>query len=891
MHRIDLRIVTRGGDTRWIGHVCQPVYGADGAWLGTRGSNRDITDRKHAEARQAELLEQVRAERDVTATLAARIEREWNLLETIMDNTATGLAYLDPEFNFVRVNQAYAAQSGYHPAEMIGRNHFGLFPHDENRAIFERVRDSGEAAEFKAREFEHANQPQRGVTYWDWTLVPVKDQVGGVRGLVLSLTDATGRVHAARQQERHLSRLHTLLECAREVVAEQTVAGLLQRVIDAARELTEGQIGTAGYGYRTGTFLVAASSRAAGAPQCPAGETFRTERGGVYLDILNSPVPLQWSDDELRSHPQWWGLPDGHAPLRGLLGARLVGRDGQADGLIMVTDKVSGGEFTAEDAAVLGHLAALASIALQQIEARHDAERRAAELDAVFEAMVDSVIVYDAAGIPVRANRAALDLHGLDPVGIDRQVLAHRMGIVHPDGSPVDLEQTTSSRALRGERVAGERFVYTTAAGQTRYVVTAGAPMSDDGKILGAVVVWHDVTDREQLLAENRRQREFLERLIDSAPIGIAVVSGPEQRYEMVNEAYRAIVPSPDVPVLGRPVAEVFPGAMLDLLDEVYRTRCVVSFREQAVTLEPGREVTYWNGDHVPLCSPNGEVERIVILAHQVTEQVRARRRIEEISAQAQQRADELDAVFDAMADAVVVVDAEGVAIKANPAALELAGEDPVGHRWAHYVQALRAHRSDRQLVSTDELAMTRALAGETVREHRFSIVDRLGRAHTVLVSGGPLRDRGEVTGAVMVWHDVTRAERAERARDQLIGQLEAERARLKAILDNAPEGIVVADEEGRILFTNPAADRLYAHPVPFGQAYDSHAVFEVCAPDGTPYQPRDLPLTRSALDGETWQDLAMSIAWPDGQRRHILVNTSPIVGSEGRVTGAVGVF
>ncbi len=46
---IDLRIVTAGGETRWISHHCQPVFGRDGSWLGRRISNREITGRKLAE--------------------------------------------------------------------------------------------------------------------------------------------------------------------------------------------------------------------------------------------------------------------------------------------------------------------------------------------------------------------------------------------------------------------------------------------------------------------------------------------------------------------------------------------------------------------------------------------------------------------------------------------------------------------------------------------------------------------------------------------------------------------------------------------------------------------------------------------------------------------------
>ena len=54
---LQFRIITKNGKERWIEHVCQPVHGAEGQWLGRRASNRDITERKLAQdklARQAE---------------------------------------------------------------------------------------------------------------------------------------------------------------------------------------------------------------------------------------------------------------------------------------------------------------------------------------------------------------------------------------------------------------------------------------------------------------------------------------------------------------------------------------------------------------------------------------------------------------------------------------------------------------------------------------------------------------------------------------------------------------------------------------------------------------------------------------------------------------------
>ncbi|MGZ8218027.1 ATP-binding protein [Methylomagnum sp.] len=109
------------------------------------------------------------------------------------------LVYLDCDFNFVRVNAAYARTCGYAPEAMVGKNHFALYPHPENESIFIQVRDTGIPVEFHDKPFVFPGQPERGVTYWDWTLTPDKTPDGAVRGLVLSLVETTERRRAGQE--------------------------------------------------------------------------------------------------------------------------------------------------------------------------------------------------------------------------------------------------------------------------------------------------------------------------------------------------------------------------------------------------------------------------------------------------------------------------------------------------------------------------------------------------------------------------------------------------------------------------------------------------------------------------------------------------------------------
>ncbi len=69
VYHIDFRISTRSGEIRWISHYCQPVYSKEGKFLGRRGSNRNVTERKKKEEELEQLskdLERLNVELSTT---------------------------------------------------------------------------------------------------------------------------------------------------------------------------------------------------------------------------------------------------------------------------------------------------------------------------------------------------------------------------------------------------------------------------------------------------------------------------------------------------------------------------------------------------------------------------------------------------------------------------------------------------------------------------------------------------------------------------------------------------------------------------------------------------------------------------------------------------------
>ena len=137
------------------------------------------------------------------------------LMEKYFLSIDTNIAYLDREFNFIRVNDTYAENAGHPPDYFPGKNHFELYPHPENQAIFQKVIDTGQPYSVLEKPFEYPDFPERGVTYWDWSLHPVKGIEGNVEGLVLSLVEVTERKQAELQLEHQNDELRLLSEAER----------------------------------------------------------------------------------------------------------------------------------------------------------------------------------------------------------------------------------------------------------------------------------------------------------------------------------------------------------------------------------------------------------------------------------------------------------------------------------------------------------------------------------------------------------------------------------------------------------------------------------------------------------------------------------------------------
>ena len=118
----DFKFRRKDGKGSWAILSATPMIDPRGHYLGAFAIITDITRRKLAETTLHETNE---------------------LLENIISNTGTAIAYIDRDFNFIRVNRAFAGVYAREDLDFTGKNFFDLFPSGSYRIIFHQVIDTG----------------------------------------------------------------------------------------------------------------------------------------------------------------------------------------------------------------------------------------------------------------------------------------------------------------------------------------------------------------------------------------------------------------------------------------------------------------------------------------------------------------------------------------------------------------------------------------------------------------------------------------------------------------------------------------------------------------------------------------------------------------------------
>jgi signal transduction histidine kinase len=175
-------------------------------------------------------------------------------------------------------------------------------------------------------------------------------------------------------------RLRLLVETGITLTSELSLDAVLQRLVEAAAEITGAQYAALGVIDRTGRslerFLTVGISEELSKEigDLPVGR-------GILGVLIKDARPLRLHD--LREDPRSAGFPPGHPPMKTFLGVPITLR-GVTYGNLYLTEKVEG-DFTDEDEELVQLLAAQAAVAIENARLYESARRWLRQLESMTE--------------------------------------------------------------------------------------------------------------------------------------------------------------------------------------------------------------------------------------------------------------------------------------------------------------------------------------------------------------------------------------------------------------------------------------------------------------------------------------------------------------------------
>jgi signal transduction histidine kinase/GAF domain-containing protein len=257
----------------------------------------------------------------------------------------------------------------------------------------------------------------------------------------------------------------------------------------------------------------------------------------------------------------------------------------------------------------------------------------------------------------------------------------------------------------------------------------------------------------------------------------------------------------------------------------------------------------------------------------------------------AQTQAQELDAIFESIADGIMLVEEQGNILRENRTARRL-------REWldaTHAEAPDQCHSTHSLLQKLAENAQN-AQATEAEAGVQVTLVDaHNGELREYVVNASPLRpaspssplslvqqsnlsnstlDNSE--GSVIVWHDVTEAQRLLSER-QAHAETEARRALLQTVIDQLPGGVyLVRGRDARLVLANRAVTEVWGAPWAHGQSMEEFLAtngIRVFHFDGRPFVPDEFATLKAVRTGGLVRHHQEIIRHKDGTTLPVLVN------------------
>jgi PAS domain S-box-containing protein len=351
---------------------------------------------------------------------------------------------------------------------------------------------------------------------------PVLDENGAIVEWIGNCVDISDRVNVEQALREEVRITDILYSMGIALAAELDLQKLVQRVIDAATSITRARYGAFFYkltdekGNRSTHYCLSGEVRdqVAEVPRALSTEAVELEEGMVRV----ADVTAEGQSGRLQTFRNLLG---GKATVRSYLAVPMMSRNMEHIGGLMFGHP-DVGTFTARDERIVRGIAAQAAIAIDNARLVQDLRRTKHHLGRqleytrnITESVGEGLYAMDRLGRVMFINPAAEKMLGWDSkemLGRNMHELVH---FRHADGTAFPKDECPLMSVLvTGKSVRVDDDVFIRKNGTSFPVAYTSSPTFEGEEVVGAVVAFHDVSQRKWAEEMLRRSNEQLEQLV-----------------------------------------------------------------------------------------------------------------------------------------------------------------------------------------------------------------------------------------------------------------------------------------------------------------------------------------------------------------------------------------
>ncbi|MBZ0275147.1 MAG: PAS domain S-box protein, partial [Anaerolineae bacterium] len=314
-----------------------------------------------------------------------------------------------------------------------------------------------------------------------------------------------------------------------------------------------------------------------------------------------------------------------------------------------------------------------------------------------------------------------------------------------------DIEILEHARELRflGQTNTYEvRLMHTD--GHLVHTRITGAPRWQDGRVIGTIAVFTDITEQQRMEGALRESEQRFRSVFESCPIGIATAD-KTGLVTSINQAYVDLIALAngkveDLGEFNLLNADTFQNAGIqEYFTRLYQEHTPFSV-EAEVEGHLRRRIRRYQG--VPLPDAAGNIAGAVVMTEDITERKQSEEKIRD-------REQRLRTIFDNAPVGILVGDANGILTDINDTYMNILGGSP--EQRSQIIGRIGLHNIDTFKNAGIHEYFERLLEhGESFSTDAF-IVSMFGRERNLHYQGTPLFDsEGRVSGLILVTEDIT---------------------------------------------------------------------------------------------------------------------------------------